>query len=87
MPWAEKSFGKIWEDQMANDCSGPHPVSASRAYIKHVESQENFQYELFSYLREKWWNPSKDRFETTDSYLLFPYDHALIFVRSYEKAS
>ena len=71
---------------MASDCSGLHPVWASRAYIKKVESEKYHQYEMFSYFKDSWWNPRKDRFETVESYLPLPYDYALTFVRSYEEA-
>lgn len=41
---------------------------------------------MFSYFKDSWWNPRKDRFETIESYLPLPYDYALTFVRSYEEA-
>ncbi len=85
MLWEEKSFGKILVDLMANDCSGPHPVNASKAYLKKVESDPYYQHELFSVLEEDIY--IGDGFIKSTYYHMLPYDYAVTYVRSYEQAS
>jgi len=72
---------------MANSCYGLHPVNASRAYIKLVDSYPYYQHELFSYSVDKYWNPKEEKFSTIEYYLPLPYDYAVTYVRSYEQAS
>lgn len=68
-------------------CYGLHPVYASKAYLNKVESDPHFQYELYSYFIDKYWNPREEKFSSIEYYLPLPYDYAVNYVRSYEQAS
>lgn len=69
---------------MATDCYGPHPVHASKAYLRKIESDPHFQFEMFTVLEQDIW--TGEGFDHQTYYHFFPYNYAIDYVESYEKA-
>lgn len=86
MQWVEKNFGRIWVDQMASDCYGPHPVRAYQHYLNKIDKDPHFQFELFRSVDIDHYDMENMRMWKETYYHFFPYNYAVEYVKAYESS-